>query len=82
LKQIRFEKTCEVVQEKNGKTVIAEVVSLKNKEKLIVNINHTINMTMVWNGRIYEGKMAGMDFISKGPVVHELNDNSRGRFHR
>lgn len=82
MKQIRFEKTCEVVQEKNGKTVVAEVISLKNKEKLIVNINRTINMTMVWNGMVYEGKMAGMDFISSGPIVHEMKDHTKGRFHR
>jgi hypothetical protein len=82
MEQIRFDKTCEVVQEKNGKSVVAEVVSLKNKEKLVVNINRSINMTMVWNGRVYEGKMAGMDFISNGPEIHVMKDNSRGRFHR
>lgn len=24
---------------------------------------------MVWNGKMYEGKMAGIDFISEGPRV-------------
>jgi hypothetical protein len=82
VKQIRFEKTCEIIQEKNGKTVIAEVVSLKHKEKLVANINQTINITMIWNGMVYEGKMAGMDFISDGPIVHEMKDSTKGRYHR
>jgi hypothetical protein len=82
MEQIRFEKECEITQEKTGKSIIAEVISLKNKEKLVVNINRTVNMTMVWNGRVYEGRMAGMDFISDGPEIHIMNDKSKGRFHR
>jgi hypothetical protein len=82
METIRWDKTCEVIQEKNGKSIIAEVVNLKDKVKLVVNINNSVNMTMVWNGQVYEGRMAGMDFISEGPEVHTMKDNSKGRFHR
>jgi hypothetical protein len=82
METIRHEKTCTVIQEKTGKHIEAEVIFLKNHDKLSVIINNSIKLTLVWNGRVYEGRMAGMDFISDGPVIHAVADHSKGRYHR
>jgi hypothetical protein len=36
---------------------------------LTVVINKSVKILMNWNGRIYEGRAAGMDFESNGPAV-------------
>jgi len=82
METIRWDKTCRVVQENTGKSVMAEVVNLKDKQRLIVNINNAANMTMIWNGKVYEGRLAGMDFVSSGPEVYIMKDNTQGRYHR
>jgi hypothetical protein len=33
---------------------------------------------MKWNGRIYEGRAAGMDFESNGPTITRTTVSSRG----
>ena len=78
----RHDKNCKVTQEKNGKAVDAEVIFFKHQDKMTVIINNTIKLPMTWNGRIYEGRSAGMDFVSQGPEVHKMVDHSKGRFHR
>jgi hypothetical protein len=81
-KSYRHESTCQVVQERSGRKVDADVISFKFQEKLVVNINKQLNLTMRWNGKVYEGHMAGLDFVTAGPVLHEMKDHSKGRFHR
>lgn len=65
----RYSKTCEIKQESNGKVVEAEVVDFKENQKLSVVLAKTVKLSLVWNGRLYEGKMAGLDFVSAGPKV-------------
>jgi hypothetical protein len=36
---------------------------------LTVVMNKSVKVMMTWNGRMYEGRNAGMDFESEGPKV-------------
>ena len=66
---VRYGDKCKVKQANTGKTVEAEVYEIKEKEKLIVVLNKSVKLPMVWNGKIYEGRMAGIDFLSDGPTI-------------
>jgi hypothetical protein len=63
----RYEGTCEVKQENTGKTVTAEVMDFNESKNLTVVLNKSVKLLMSWNGRSYEGRMAGIDFVSNGP---------------
>jgi hypothetical protein len=65
----RVDTKCIVRQANNSKTVESEVHEFKDKEKLVVVLNKSVKLNMVWNGKLYEGKMAGLDFLSEGPRV-------------
>lgn len=63
----RFENTCEVRQESSGRSVQAEIMAFNEGRNLTVVMNKSVKLLMNWNGRCYEGRMAGIDFISNGP---------------
>jgi flagellar biosynthesis/type III secretory pathway ATPase len=63
----RYESTCTITQEGTSKSVIAEVVSFNENSNLLVIMNKSVKLNMSWNGHVYEGRMAGMDFVSNGP---------------
>lgn len=63
----RFENTCQVKQESTGRTVQADVMAFNEGRNLTVVMNKSVKLLMNWNGRVYEGRMAGLDFISDGP---------------
>ncbi len=65
--KVRYDNTCEVIQENTGKRVQAEVQSFNEGRNLTVVLNKSVKLLMNWNGRVYEGRMAGLDFISNGP---------------
>jgi hypothetical protein len=66
----RHEDTCIVQQVGNsGKNASAEILEFKEKDKLIVVLNKSVKLPMKWNGRLYEGRMAGMDFVTAGPKI-------------
>jgi hypothetical protein len=65
----RVDSKCVIKQANSSKTVESEVHEFKEKEKLVVVLNKSVKLNMVWNGKLYEGKMAGIDFISEGPKV-------------
>lgn len=65
----RVDTKCQVKQANTSKLVEAEVHEFKEKERLVVVLNKSVKLNMVWNGKLYEGKMAGMDFTSEGPKV-------------
>ncbi len=65
--KVRYDSTCEVIQENTGKRVQAEVQSFNEGRNLTVVLNKSVKLLMNWNGRVYEGRMAGLDFISNGP---------------
>ena len=47
----------------------AVVHDFQDKVSLTVIVNKTVKISMLWNGRCYEGRSAGMDFESAGPSV-------------
>jgi len=63
----RFEETCRVTCEDNGKTVDADILDFKQNKSLSVSLNKSLKLIMAWNGRVYEGRMGGLSFVSSGP---------------
>ena len=61
-----FSDKCKVTAVGSGKTMDADVIAFHDKRNLTVAVN-TVKLLMNWNGRVYEGRMAGMDFESTGP---------------
>lgn len=71
---IRFEDTCQVKCEDNGKTVTADVLDFKEGKTLSVSLNKSLKLVMPFNGRVYEGRMGGMSFISAGPKGQKYSE--------
>ncbi len=65
--KMRYDSHCDVKQESTGKVVSAEVMAFNEGRNLTVVLNKSVKLLMNWNGRLYEGRMAGMDFVSSGP---------------
>lgn len=74
----RYSSTCEVKNAANGKTVVAEIMSFNEARNLTVVMNKSVKLLMTWNGRVYEGRMAGLDFVSNGPTVKRTHTSFRG----
>ena len=62
-----FDDICKVTCEDNGKVVTADVLDFKEGKTLSVSLNKSLKLVMPFNGRVYEGRMGGMRFISDGP---------------
>lgn len=75
---LRHSETCTVRQANSSKSVEAAVHEFKDKERLTVVLNKTVKLPMIWNGKVYEGKMAGLDFVSNGPTVNKTQTTIRG----
>ena len=75
---IRHSETCKVRQANTSKLVEAAVHEFKDKDRLTVVLNKSVKLSMKWNGRAYEGKMAGLDFISDGPALNKTQTSIRG----
>lgn len=65
--KVRYDETCQVTCEDNDKTLIADVLDFKEEKILIVSLEKSLKLTMPWNGKIYEGRLAGKSFVSSGP---------------
>jgi len=59
--------TCEVICEDNGRKMVAEVLHFTKNKTLTVSIDRSIKLTLGWNGKIYEGAMGSISFVSNGP---------------
>lgn len=66
---VRYGDKCIVKQDNSSKSVEAEVLEFKEKKNLIAVLNKSVKLNMIWNGKLYEGKMAGLDFITAGPSI-------------
>jgi hypothetical protein len=73
---VRVDTKCQVKQANSSKLVEAEVHEFKEKNRLVVVLNKSVKLNMIWNGKVYEAKMAGIDFVSDGPKVTK---NTTGR---
>jgi hypothetical protein len=69
---------CTVTQVSSNRKVDAEVMQFNEGRNLTVVVNKSVKMLMNWNGRAYEGRMAGIDFESNGPTVTKTQTGSRG----
>lgn len=54
---------------RNEQSVEAEVDNVREHDSLNAFIANT-KIHMKWNGKIYVGKMAGMEFTTPGPKQH------------
>jgi hypothetical protein len=75
---IRHSDKCVVQCISNRKEVDAIVMDFKERTFLNVVINKSVKLSMVWNGRKYEGRAAGMDFESQGPNITKSQTALRG----
>jgi hypothetical protein len=75
---IRHSDTCSIEQVSTGKIVEGVVQDFKYQNRLVVILNKSVKLSLVWNGKIYEGRMAGLDFITAGPVIHRTKPSGRG----
>jgi hypothetical protein len=74
----RHSNSCKVTQTSSKRTVDAEVMAFNEGRNLTVVMNKSVKLMMIWNGRQYEGRMAGMDFVSDGPTITKTQTSSRG----
>jgi len=56
----------------------AVVQNFKEHENLTVIVNKLVKISMRWNGKCYEGRAAGMDFVSDGPTLSRTQTGPRG----
>jgi len=75
---LRHSDSCKVRQANTSKLVEAAVHEFKDKAHLTVVLNKSVKLPMVWNGKVYEGKMAGLDFVSDGPTISKTTTSIRG----
>ena len=68
---IRYGETCTVKQANSSKTVEAAVHEFKEQKNLTVVLNKSVKLPMTWNGKMYEGRMAGIGFVSAGPSINK-----------
>jgi len=66
---IRHSGTCQIKMSKSAKLTEAVVQDFEEHKILNVVVNKAVKISMKWNGKLYEGRSAGMDFESTGPTV-------------
>jgi hypothetical protein len=66
---LRHSNTCQIKMAKSAKLTEAVVQDFEQHKILNVIVGKAVKISMIWNGRCYEGRNAGMDFESAGPTV-------------
>lgn len=74
----RHSETCQIKASTSGRMTEAVVQSFDEHKMLTVIINKSVKLSMKWNGKVYEGKAAGIDFESVGPAITKTQSSSRG----
>lgn len=74
----RHSDTCQVVQTASKRSVDAVVQDFIEHDRLTVILNKSVKIGMKWNGQLYEGRGAGMDFTSDGPTISRTQIGGRG----
>ena len=64
-----IEDTCEILCESNGRKMVADVLDFKDKQYLSVSVDKKVKVQLQWNGKFYEGGVAGLNFSTDGPTV-------------
>jgi hypothetical protein len=65
----RHSDKCLIKQVSSGREVEGEIMAFNEGRNLTVVMNKSVKIMMNWNGRLYEGRSAGMDFVSDGPSI-------------
>jgi hypothetical protein len=71
-----FDNKAMLTNTRNEQSVEAEVDNVREDESLDAFIAHT-KIHMRWNGKIFVGNMAGMEFTTPGPKQHKIK---QGRY--
>jgi hypothetical protein len=64
-----IEDTCEILCESNGRKMVADVLDFKDRQYLSVSVDKKVKVQLQWNGKFYEGGIAGLNFSTDGPTV-------------
>jgi hypothetical protein len=64
-----IEDTCEILCESNGRKMVADVLDFKDRQYLSVSVDKKVKVQLQWNGKFYEGGVAGLNFSTDGPTV-------------
>lgn len=74
----RHSDTCIVTQVPANRSTQAVVHEFVEHDRLTVILNKSVKIGMEWNGRVYEGRAAGMDFETAGPAITRTQTTLRG----
>lgn len=77
--QIQYESTTTVTCSDNGNSSTAEVLSFVPEQRLIVSLNRTVRLEMVYNkkNKLYMARQSGLEFASSGPKGNEFKEVKR-----
>ena len=75
---IIYSEKCKVTAVASNKTMDADVLTFRIGEYLSVSMNRSVKLNMTWNGKYFEGRIAGMDFESAGPETIDVPRGPRG----
>lgn len=67
-----IDETCKVTCEDNNKVMVADILNFKEHQYLAVSLEKQLKLEMRWNGKIYEGRLGRMSFVSEGPKITEV----------
>ena len=72
MNRVEYDDVCEVTNVKTGVTVTGEILNFRIKDHIVLTINRSVKLHMNWDEvvNLYIGRMAGMEFQSKGPKIH------------
>jgi hypothetical protein len=65
----RHSDKCIIKQAATGREVEGVIMAFNEGRDLTVVMNKSVKISMNWNGKAYEGRAAGMDFLSAGPKI-------------
>lgn len=64
--------TCSVTCEDNDRVLVADILDFREGQRLSVSLEKSLKLELRWNGQIYEGRIGGRSFVSKGPKITEV----------
>lgn len=75
----RYDDKCKVIHiNGNNRSADADILEFKEQKKLVVALGNAVKLHMAWNGKVYEGKQAGLEFVSDGPKIYKTQTVKRG----
>lgn len=75
---IIYSEKCKVTAVASNRTMDADILTFRIGEFMSVSMNRSVKLNMTWNGRCFEGRIAGMDFESAGPEIINVPRGPRG----